>query len=786
MKKLFLKNCVVILLLAGVISAQSTVDKGLAISGFVYDDSNGEALIGANVYIDQFSTGASSNISGYFVIPDLQTGVYTLICSYIGYDSKTIEISISENKETHLEIRLTPSSIRTEEVVVSGEQKRTIEKLFAKPVSQIELSPTQINNIPKVIEADLLRALQTLPGITALSDFSSALYIRGGTPDQNLYLIDGTDVYNPEHAFGIFSTFNTNAIKKVELSKGGFGAEYGGRLSSVLDITNVDGNRNNFEGVANISLLSASTTLQAPIGSIGSISGSFRRTYIDETYAKWIDEVPAYYFYDANLKAYFDFDRRNKLSISFFNGKDDLDFQLDKDAKESFGFLYDWGNTTGSINWKHIFNTKLFSSFWFTASRFKSNFLFDDVRLTEENLISDYTMKASLEYYFSKKLNVKFGAEHKLLHELYDQQFSTQKILLDNTRQLSSAYLSADYKPFDDLSLEAGLRTYYFNTDDNFVNFEPRFSAKYKLTDKSNVKFATGLYHQYINRIPRLFLTSIWSTANKYNNESSSAHYILGYQREIMDVFELEVEGYYKTYKNLLQLNNHLGTDVKPSYYDAENRPVYTTTENIYNSGDGESYGLEFILRKDLGDINGWVSYALSQTNYEFDNINQGNSFTPRHNRTSVINAVINADIGKVIFGMSPLSKSKWNMGINFVYATGQPITVPGSAYFINTLPNQNDMGNDFASNKFYNLYPSDINEFELPPYIRMDLSISYEKDYGSWSLSPYLQIINIGNRQNVWFIEYNDEFDGQTNTQKAEPVTMLPILPSLGVTIKF
>lgn len=786
MKKLFLLVCALIFLISGALSAQVVADKRLAISGFVYDDSNGEALIGANVYIKQLETGASSNISGYFVIPDLPTGVYNLVCSYIGYDTRVIKINVNEKDEIHLEIRLNPSSVKTEEVVVSDEKERTIEKLFAKPVSQIELSPAQINNIPKVIEADLLRALQTLPGITSLSDFSSALYIRGGTPDQNLYLVDGTDVYNPEHAFGIFSTFNTNAIKKVELSKGGFGAEYGGRLSSVLDITNVDGNRNNFEGVANISLLSASTTLQAPIGSIGSLSGSFRRTYIDQTYSRWIDEVPSYYFYDGNLKAYFDFDRRNKLSISFFNGKDDLDFKLDKDAEESFGFIYNWGNTTGSINWKHIFNTKLFASFWFTASRFKSNFLFDDVRLKEENLISDYTLKASLEYYLSKDLNIKFGAEQKLLHEMYDQDFSTQKIYIDNRRQLSSAYISADYKPIERLSLQAGFRAYYFNTDTAFANFEPRFSAKYKLTKKSNLKFAYGVYHQYINRIPRLFLTSIWSTANKYNHESSSSHYIFGYQREIADILELEVETYFKTYRNMLQLNSHVGTDVIPSYHDERNRPVYTTTKNIYNSGDGESYGVEVLLRRDLGDINGWISYAWSQTNYEFEKINQGNSFTPRHNRTSIINAVINADIGKIIFGLSPQSTSKWNIGMNFVYASGQPITVPGSAYFTSTLPDQNNMNNEYADNSFYNLYPSQINKFNLPPYIRMDFSLSYEKNYGSWSLMPYLQIINIGNRQNVWFIEYNEEVENDRIIQEAETVNMLPLLPSFGVTIKF
>ncbi|KAB2844614.1 MAG: TonB-dependent receptor plug domain-containing protein, partial [Melioribacteraceae bacterium] len=293
--------------------AQNTDKNGTSLSGFVYDLSNGESLVGANIYINELKYGATTNTSGYFIIPDLPTGMYTFIFSYIGFQTEKREIKIEKNKDNHVEVKLKPEAIETDEVIVSDDYERVSEKLFSKPVSKIELNPAQINNIPRFVEADLLRALQTLPGITSLSDFSSALYIRGGTPDQNLYLIDGTDVYNPEHAFGIFSTFNTNAIKKVEVSKGGFGAEYGGRLSSVLDVTNLDGNRNEFEGVANISLLSASTTLQTPIGSIGSLSGSLRRTYIDQTYAKWIDEVPDYYFYDGNLKAYFDIDRNNKL-----------------------------------------------------------------------------------------------------------------------------------------------------------------------------------------------------------------------------------------------------------------------------------------------------------------------------------------------------------------------------------------------------------------------------------------------------------------------------------------
>ncbi|MFQ5754311.1 MAG: carboxypeptidase-like regulatory domain-containing protein, partial [bacterium] len=260
------------------------------ISGFVYDAANGEALIGANVFLENTLIGSGTNHNGYYVIPKVPAGDYTLVVHYIGYKPFNQQIDLQAGEEKSVIVKLIAENLVMEKIVVTGDAQPQIERLFEKPISKIDLTAKQINQIPQVAEADLLRALQTLPGILPISDFSSALYVRGGTPDQNLYLIDGTDVYNPEHAFGLFSTFNTDAIKKVELSKGGFGAQYGGRLSSILNVTNLDGNREEFEGSSAISLLSAKTTLQMPIGQIGSISGSFRRTYFAQTIAKAIDD----------------------------------------------------------------------------------------------------------------------------------------------------------------------------------------------------------------------------------------------------------------------------------------------------------------------------------------------------------------------------------------------------------------------------------------------------------------------------------------------------------------
>lgn len=780
-----------ILLFISTIKLEAQNNSKINISGFVYDESNGEALIGANVYLKELQLGNATNNIGYFVISEVPKGKHTLIISYIGYQTQSKVIDTEIQNKNAVKVYLKPEALSTGEIIVSGDSSSVIEKLFTKPISKMELSSKQVNQIPQVVEADLLRALQTMPGIVALSDFSSALYVRGGTPDQNLFLLDGTDVYNPEHAFGIFSTFNTNAIKKVEVSKGGFGAEYGGRLSSVLNVTNLDGNRNNFEGVVNVSLLSGSTTLQMPIGNIGSISGSFRRTYIDQTYSKWIDEVPNYYFYDGNLKGYFDLGDRDKLTFSYFGGLDKLDYQFDKDAPESFRFLYDWGNTTGSVNWKHIFNSKLFTSIWVTGSKFESNFKLDQIQnMTEKNLLTDYAVKGTIEYYATNSLILKLGAEHKRLNFRY--KFDWDEGLTDvNAKPVSTAaYFSANWKPSILWDIEMGARYNYYRENRTFTGVDPRLSIKYRLTETSNIKFAAGMYHQYMNRIPRMFISSIWSSADKYTNDSKSTHFIFGYQKQIGNIIELEAEVYYKDYKDIYQYNENMSATYSPEYYDENNNPVYTSTENIFTRGDGHSYGFELMLRKDIGAVTGWLSYSYSNTKHKFDGINQNKEYRPRHDRGSVVNLVLNGDIGNLFSGRwneAPVkSDSKWLVGINFVYANGQPLTTPASAYYVNTLPDWNNYGGATGDLPAYKLYPGEINSFKLPDYIRMDLSITWEKDYGSWTLAPYLQVFNIGNRQNVWFINYKDKNNNGVITQEIEKVNMLALLPSIGVTIRF
>ncbi len=758
------------------VSAQSAPKA--SVGGFVYDAANGEALIGANVYIEGTLIGSSTNVSGYYVIPKVPPGSYTLVFHYIGYKVIKRDFAVAVGDEKTITVSLEEQNIELQKVIVTEDAIPNAEKLFEKPISKIELSARQIKQIPQVAEADLLRSLQTLPGILPLSDFSSALYVRGGTPDQNLNLLDGTDVYNPEHAFGIFSTFNTDAIKRVELSKGGFNAKYGGRLSSILDVTNLDGNREEFEASGAISLLSAKTTIQMPLGKIGSLSGSFRRTYFDKTIAKAIDNVPDYYFYDGNVKAFFDLDARNKLTVSAYGGEDQLDFTLNEGVDDEASLTYDWGNRTGSIRWTRILSPRLFGNFWVTGSRFDSDFDFGEtIDITEKNFVSDFTFKGSLDLYHSERLTSSFGFEQKNLHLIFRQGFPGGKINVDNRPRHYVLYLHESWRPTYRWDIEAGLRFNLFDTDETFRNLAPRFSAKYRLSDSVNLKAAGGVYYQYLHRIPRAFVADIWFSSNRFQKESSSSHLIAGISKDLANSFQLEVEAFYKDYSNIYSFNQLVATELIADEFE-NGEPIYTKTRGVFNRGDGESAGIEMLLRKERGAVTGWLAYSLASTKYTTDNINRGVSFAPRHDRRHAVNVVANIDwknLKRSWRGQAPMRhKSNWKFGMTFIYTTGQPITLPGSAYFINALP-------DRPVNE-YELFPRAINDLRLPAYARLDLSITYERHFRSWSMYPYLQIFNIGNRKNVWFVDYDNIF-GEPDIDVQQ---MFPILPTVGVSFEF
>ncbi|MCK5149157.1 TonB-dependent receptor [bacterium] len=749
-------------LMAGI----SLKNKATTISGFIYDNTTGEALIGANVYLKDTVVGAATNVSGYYVIPQVPTGTYTLVAQYIGYAKTKKIVTLTSDQNIKVNLRLNPDAVRAAAIVITADSIAVGEKLYRKPISKINLAPRQIDRVPQIAEADLLRALQTLPGIKSISDFSTGLYIRGGTPGQNLYLLDGTDVYNPEHAFGLFSTFNTDAIKQVEISKGGYGAEYGGRLSSIIDITNKDGNREFFQNSTSISLLSAKTTFQMPLGKKASLSGSIRRTYFDKTLGPSMKEIPDYYFYDAHIKAFIDIDKNNKLTISAYGGQDVLNLLFNKQVENPLGFDYKWGNRTGSIRWTHIFGPRVFSNFWITASRFNSIFDMSSYQIKETNRITDLTYKGNLEYHHNSWLRTRFGFEYKNLHTHYLQTSNDGDIDMNLKPKHAIAYVAFTLKPTPLLDIDLGIRFNHFDVDTTFQHWAPRLSAKYRLTDKITLKAAAGQYYQYLQKVYRFAFADIWSTSNRFQDASGSTHYILGWQQEIHKGWALEIEAFYKTFDNFYEFNQNVGADIEATSFNDSGAPVYSQTRGVFNRGDGYSSGVEMLLRKDAGRLTGWLGYTWSQTKQTMDGINSDREFAPRHHRTHMLNTVANLELGS--------GRNRWILGANITMASGQPFTEPGSGYIIGFSPN--------APEQYVEYAPTNINNITLPYYGRLDLSITYRRAYNGWVLSPYLQIFNVGNRKNVWFPNY-EYSNGRPNVKEQY---MLPLLPSFGVKIEF
>ncbi len=745
-----------------------------SISGFIVDGSNGETLIGANVFLKPGYRGATSNSRGYYVIPRVEAGRYTIHVQYMGYQPYASEITIGEGETAQVNIQLVGEALETEEIVVVGDSLPRIEELYRRPVSKLELTGVEIAKIPQVAEADLLRSLQTLPGVVSVSDFSSALYVRGGSSDQNLYLIDGTDVYNPEHAFGLFSTFNTDAIKKVELSKGGFGAEYGGRLSSVLNVTNLDGNREEFEGSASLSLLSARTTLQMPIGRRGSISGSIRRTYFDKTIGAAIEDLPAYYFWDGNAKAHLELNRKNYLTLSAYGGRDVLGYTYNEKATSPTGFDVTWGNTTGSARWTHVFSPQLFSNFWVTGSRFRSSFRnTEPFDVFDKNRVSDVTVKGSLEYYASREWTLRFGFEQKFLRYAYTEEYPDRVVDIRRDPRQSTAYAQVNYKPDARWDIESGVRLDRWDAAKNYTNVDPRLTVRYRLTETINLKGAAGIYHQYLHRFERPFFVGIWSSSDENQKDSESKHLIVGIQQSFSNAIEVEIESYYKTYDRIHSLNPNVITAIEPERNDANGKAVYTQTRGLFLTGKGDSKGVEALIRKTAGPWTGWASVTWSTVGVRYDRVNDGRTFAPRHDRTMNINLVANADARNLLRSFrgesSQRDAGQWIVSAGFFFNSGQPITVPASKYVIRRSPDDVSWRQD---------YPSQINRYRLPAYARLDVSVSYARRFTHWSFEPYLQVYNLGNRKNVWFLEYDGD--------KVKKVNMFPVLPTIGFNFKF
>ena len=780
------------------------------ISGTIRDSETGETLIYANIIIEGTNFGATTNKDGFFVIIDALPEQFTLLVSYIGYKSLKFQYDNSEANNKKLELELNPISMVTDDVVITAE-KYKIWKM-ADGVSQITLSPKQLMILPKLGEVDIFRSLQLLPGVSGISDGSSGLYVRGGTPDQNLILLDGMTVYHVDHFFGFFSAFNSDAVKDVQFYKGGFTSKYGGRMSSVVDLTGKTGSINKFKMDVGLSSLSLNGVAEIPVFDNGSILISGRRSYSDIIQTDFYQSIygflsgsdeaepkingrgevmeqslmPSFYFYDLNAKFSYQLSDKDFVSFSFYNGEDNLDESQDPKSTGSSGtattqrFTNDftnWGNLGGSAKWSRQWGDRFYSNFLVSSTDYFNNrnsekgtttsddenstgFIGTSFKSVEDNNVKDFTIRLDNEWKLSNMQKLSFGLWFSDISTNFLMTRNDSITILDRNSGSSqlALYVSDNIKLFSDLTLDIGGRlTAYEGTESLY--FEPRFSTTYSLTDQIKVKGAWGHYYQFINHITNEDVLEgtrdFWMVADDYLKTGFATHYILGAEYQTDD-YLFTIEGYYKDLENLIEFNQRIKI---ARGRQTTTLPTSTVEENFF-FGNGYSKGIEFLVQKKAGNFNGWLSYTLGQVEYTFPDFNDGLAFSASHDRRHEVNLVASYKLGN------------WNLSASWVYATGKAYTAPESQYYL-TLLNGESYGYTHVSDK---------NTYRLPDYHRLDLSATYTFNKKSYSGDIGLSIYNLYDYENVWYREY----DLETTPIVITDVTMLGITPTLFMKIYF
>ena len=752
------------------------------ISGYVQDNASGENLIGVSIYEKESFKGTASNQYGFYSLT-LEEGNYKIIYFFIGF--KTITKEINLNKNQRLNISLDSDAILTEEITVTGE--KLDKNVSSSDMSQAKIEVQNIKQLPVILgEVDVLKSAQLLPGIQSGGEGNSGLYVRGGGPDQNLILLDEAVVYNAAHLFGFFSVFNADAIKDINIIKGGMPAEYGGRLSSVLDITMKDGNNKKYEVDGGIGLLSSRLTLQGPVQKEKSsfiVSG--RRTYIDVLSKPFMPEDNAfsgsgYYFYDLTTKINYRISDKDRIFLSGYFGRDVFNFN---NSENDIGIEIPWGNATTSLRWNHLFNDKLFmnTSIIFSDYRFEFNIAQQEFELKIFSGINDWNTKIDFLYQPNQRHTIKFGTNYTY-HEFTpgnasgragEVVFQPDQIYKQYSNE-GAIYFSDDFEVNDILKIHAGLRYSSFQhsgyisfrdyirndfngSDDNYRNIEPRLSFRYKINPTSSIKGAYTQNYQYIHLASTSSVslpTDLWVPSSAVIEPKFSEQYALGFFKNLKEnMYETSIEAYYKDMTNLIEY--------KEGVLPEDN--TNSSSDDAFVFGNGESYGAEFLIKKNKGKTTGWIGYTISKTTRYFDDVNNGDPFPAKYDRRHDLS----------VTATHKLSNS-WTLSSVFVYATGNSITLPTERYTIG-----GNVYTEFTSR----------NGFRMEPYHRLDIGATYtpkkkKRFQSSWNFSIY----NVYSRKNPYFIYFDLESpDGEAGniqngniTPKAYQVSIFPILPSV------
>ncbi len=758
------------------------------INGYVKDTTSGELVIGATISVNGRSV--VSNSYGFYSLT-LPAGSYDILVSHVSYISQVVSIHLEH--DISLNYYLLPKSESLNEVVIYS--KRRDANIRKAEMGRIDLSINQIKNIPSFLgEVDILKTIQLLPGVRNAGEGNAGFYVRGGGPDQNLILLDDAVVYNTGHLFGFFSIFNADAIRNVTLIKGGIPAQYGGRLSSVLDVSMKDGNANKFQTEGGIGLIASRLSVQGPVlKDKASFIISARRTYIDALVKPFIKKTSnfqgsGYYFYDLNAKVNYRFSEKDRLYLSGYFGRDVFSFS---NKQLSFRANIPWGNSTATLRWNHVFNRKLFANttlvyndYHFSFEAAQNNF---DIKLSSG--IRDGNAKMDFDYYPSGKHVIKFGAlltYHKFIPNVtsgrqdsvvFQPVSEGSKLALEN-----ALYIQDDWEWSKKFRLNYGVRwssftqigpytkyvrdinqnkldsTIYSGWEKikNYHGLEPRATLRYAATSTTSLKVSVTRNLQYIHLVSNAgttLPTDLWVPSTFRVKPQISWQYAAGIFKNFSNnTYETSVEWYYKDMRNQIEYKE----GYTPSLVDPEEDFVF---------GKGWSYGTEIFINKARGKFTGWIGYTLSWTWRKFPDLNEGKKYPTKYDRRHDLSVVGTLELNK-----------KWKFGAVFVYGTGNATSLPERFYLISGVLTQEY---------------SHINQYRLAPYHRTDLSATLTPQprkgkhrVGTWVFSIY----NVYSRMNPYFIYFDQTGDPNNGTQKinARQVSLFPVLPSVTWNFKF
>jgi outer membrane receptor for ferrienterochelin and colicin len=773
------------------------------ISGFVYDRSSGEPLLGANIYDVKTYEGTTTNNYGFFSLT-LQDGVKKIRISFVGFESDTLNFELV--KDTMVTVEL-GSSVNLEEVEIKADALK--QRLRSSQMSVNELPMKDIKKIPVFFgETDIIKTIQLLPGVQSGNDGSSGLFVRGGGSDENLILLDGVPVYNVNHLFGFFSVFNANAINSVKLVKGGFPARYGGRLSSVLDIRMKEGNTKEYHGTVSVGLISANATVEGPvINEKSSFIISARRTYIDllsmpvqaimnKTNSNGKD-LFGYNFFDLNGKINYRFSEKDKLYLSAYMGNDKA---YGKSTYEDAGltdndkFKLRWGNITSALRWNHLFNEKLFLNTRASYSRYnfmvgeeykyQSDQYSENVKYHYGSGIDDVAVSTDFDYIPVPSHYIRFGASY-IFHTFtpgvnvysYKENSSGNLDLVDTTYGNKNVYASEidtyiedDFSIGNRIRINAGIHVSGFAVNSKFYySFQPRMSVRVLASESLSLKASYASMQQYIHLLTSSNIglpTDLWMPVTDTIKPMRSKQIALGAVYDVREKVEITVEGYYKWLDDLIEY--------KPgASYLMSNQ----SWQDLVTVGKGWSYGAEILIKKDLGKITGWIGYTLSWSWRKFDDVSP-NKYPYRYDRRNDLSIVITYKLN-----------DKIDMGATWVYGTGYPVTLPYDKYL--AMDNyKNYLQNGSNSSLPYIDNVEQRNNYRMAAYHRLDLGINLhkKKKHGerTWSFGIY----NAYFRQNPFFLYIDNEYsevNGIAVSKKVlKQVSLFPGIPYFSYSFKW